>query len=157
MKAQKDRTWIIYFAVAVVVITAAIGIPRWIARAHTNRAAARIREEYAAAQNRPASLLFPLQPFLFTVKEGGTTYRVNIDVSLGYDPTVAGLSNEILQRRADLWFEISDLLDKMKKSEMDEESEKTALKELVKQTANSILTNGAIHEVYFRKFLVAPY
>ncbi len=154
---NKDRTWIIYFAVATVVIVAAVGIPRWTAKAKLERAARRIVQEQTANHHSAPTEIFPLQPFLFTVKENGKQYRVNITMSIGFDPTVTGLSNEILQRRADIWFELSDLLGALKKDQLDEESDKMLLKELVKSTVNEIITNGQIREVYFREFIIAPY
>lgn len=157
MGKKPDVPWLLYFAVAGAVVVAAVGLPRWIARAKTQAIARRIVSEHRTVRGSSAAELFELQPFLFTVRDRGKQYRVNIRMSLAYDPSVPGLSNEILQRRADIWFDISDKLQALKKSQMDEETDKTALKETVKAVVNSDITNGQIENVYFREFLISAY
>jgi len=82
------------------------------------------------------------------------TFFINIELSLGFEKSNKALSNELRKREPQLRIIINLALASKTKEEASSMKGQLELRETIKTSINSILTNGKISEVYFDELTI---
>lgn len=149
---KKKALFFISIITGLVAVVLAVFLPRIIARIKFRNVARIISEENQARATASIRDSFSIREMNIIMDENSATL-LNVNMDVAYSADDETVFDELLQRHAEIHFEISNLISQKSFTNIDEESEKMALKKQIVSHINSILTNGQIEKVYFEEYL----
>lgn len=134
-------------------VVLAIFLPGVIARLKLRNVARIISEENEAKAAASIRDSFSVREMNIMLGDSASPAILKLRFDLAYPAGDVLLYEELLQRHAEIHYSISNLIADRSIGDIDEETEKNALKKEIVSRINSILTNGQIDKVYFDEFL----
>lgn len=144
-----------WFGAAAVLLTL-IFLPKIVKAFRFRNAVSQIQRQIEEEELATLRATFDLRPLLLRLSSENGDVDLSLELSFAYASDDENLGKELTQRHAELHYELSNFISLKTLNEIDEEDEKTALKVEMRQTLNSLLTNGSIEKIYFNEFVFLP-